>query len=83
MESFGNVCDVIFSVSVLAYIIFTSKYVKLLKEQNKQLAELLDRTREAANVMKNFRNGNEHPEEDKRSATEDGNSKGNFRTDTE
>ena len=83
MESFGNVCDVIFSVSVLAYIIFTSKYVKLLKEQNKQLAELLNRTREAANVMKNFRNGNEHPEEDKRSATEDGNSEGNFRTDTE
>lgn len=82
MVSFGDVCDVVFSVSVLVYVIVSYRQNRLLKEQNRQLAELLDRTREAANVMKNFRNGNEHPEEDKRSATEDGNREGNNRADT-
>ena len=79
--SFGNVCDLIFSVAVMVYVFSSYRHIRLLKEQNRQLAELLSRTMDASNVLKSaahdFRNGNEHSEEERRSATKDGNQKGN------
>lgn len=79
--SFGNVCDLIFSVTVLVYVISSYRQNRLLKEQNRQLAELLSRTTEASNVLRSaaydFRSGNKHSEEERRRATEDGNQEGN------
>lgn len=83
MVSFGDVCDIVFSTAVLVYVITSWRQNNLLKEQNKQLSELLLRTNDAANIMKNFRNGNKRSEEDKRSATEDGNREGNSGSDSE
>ena len=69
-----NICDLIFSVSVMVYILFTVRYIKMLKDQNKMLALLLSRTAEAANIIKYYRDCNSHSEE---GATEDGDKEGN------
>lgn len=85
--SFGSICDIIFSIAVLIYVLVSYKHIQLLKEQNKQLAELLSRTNDSAQILrmsqaaKLFRNRNKHSEEERRRATEDGNQEGDSGSD--
>lgn len=47
----GNVIELIFIASVVVYAFVTRKHINLLKEQNRQLAELINRTNKAYFTM--------------------------------
>lgn len=77
MVSFGDIVSIFVILILIIEIVSVVRQNILLKEQNKQLAELLNRTKDAAMVI---RDGKKHTK-DKRSDTEDGNQTGNYRTD--